>query len=156
VDIVLGRQHRRKASTRTRGLALDVRKTEAHSPGDRAGKMSHDETRFCEIRRARRSHQTDPKTLSFRSAARNLLLAASGSAAGRRADSSPAKARLGMTKAGLVGLDLSGGIGPAGVGFCDEALQPTEHALPTVSMGFGLVEIASKAFLRDAYQCART
>src|ERR1700739_3371821 len=59
-----------------------------------------------------------------------------------------------MTKAGLVGLDLSCGIGPAGVGFCDKFLQPAEHSLPAIAVGFGLVEIASKTFLRNAHQRA--
>src|SRR5580692_4595485 len=59
-----------------------------------------------------------------------------------------------MTKAGLVGLDLSGRAGPAGVGFCDKFLQPAEHSLPAFAVSFGLVEISGKAFLPDSYQRA--
>ena len=93
MDIVLGRQHRRKASTGKRGLlALDIGKIEAQPSG-------------IDLRNGPRCNDVQRLRLLLR--------------------------------------------------FCDEAFQPAEHALPAFSVGFGLVEISSETFLRDAHLRAR-
>jgi len=54
--------------------------------------MSRDETRFCEFDAPEEAIELIPGPCHFRSKARNLLLAGSGNAADRRADSTPANA----------------------------------------------------------------
>lgn len=81
------------------------------------------------------AYSTRPKKQSNRSQDLVIPKQSEESAACRQRQFCSQESRF--SPANAVSID-KGKIGPAGVVFCDEGIQPAEHSLPAFAVGFGL------------------